>query len=466
MRLNTITQAGGPNSIENFARSWSRAAGFAEIPPHQPSFVVSEGEEDFRGFTRSDYTPSPTESRSLLRQQLQREGTNPEAIIDDETASYKVDEEAGQHHESSHSVPERGRHISNRAAHLPSSLSTAYGGVHGSLPSRANESSVRRAEALYREQQAKGLQDPDGEQEPLLIKVIEQKDGVRVQVVIGQSTLPQTVFNSVNVLIGVGLLSLPLGMKQSGWLIGMVFLLTAAVVTRYTASLLAKCLDLDRSLVTFSDIAWKAYGRSTRIATGLLFSVELIGTCVALVVLFADSLGALIPGLSITEWKILCGIILLPLSFIPLRYLSVTSVLGIFCCLGIATLIFVDGIIKPHAPGSLREPAAASLLPQRWSDLPLSFGLLMSPWGGHSVFPNVYRDMRHPKKYSRAINYTYVFTYLLDVAIAIAGYLMFGQKILDEVTSNIFLINGYPHAISVCLVVFIAIIPLTKVPLK
>lgn len=43
---------------------------------------------------------------------------------------------------------------------------------------------------------------------------------------------------------------------------------------------------------------------------------------------------------------------------------------------------------------------------------------------------------------------------------------MFGQDVRDEITSNIFLAEGYPRAISVCIVIFIAIIPLTKIPLK
>ncbi|KAL9125774.1 MAG: hypothetical protein Q9217_005077 [Psora testacea] len=466
MRINSLAQAGGPNSIENFARSWSRAAGFAEIPPHNPSFVISEGGAESLGSRQSDDLPSPPESRSLLRQQLQREETSSEAAIDDQITPHNVDEEAGQTRQLRHSTPIESQGISDRTPYLASPFASSYGGVYGSLSSRANGSPMRHAGLLHHEQQAKGQHDLHEEQEPLLIKVIDQKDGMRVQVVIGQSTLPQTVFNSVNVLIGVGLLSLPLGIKQSGWLIGMGFLFCAALVTRYTAGLLAKCLDLDHSLITFSDIAWKAYGCPTRIATGFLFSFELVAACVALVVLFADSLDALFPGWGTIEWKVLCGIILVPLSFVPLRSLSVSSVLGIFCCLGIVTLIFVDGIVKPYTPGSLREPAAASLFPKRWSDLPLSFGLLMSPWGGHSVFPNIYRDMRHPRKYTKAINYTYVFTYLLDIAVAVAGYLMFGQNIMDEVTSNIFLTDGYPHAVSVCMVVFIAIIPLTKVPLN
>ena len=49
---------------------------------------------------------------------------------------------------------------------------------------------------------------------------------------------------------------------------------------------------------------------------------------------------------------------------------------------------------------------------------------------------------------------------------AVVGLLMFGDDIRDEVTSNILKTTGYPQALSVCIVVFIAIIPLTKIPLK
>ncbi|KAL9099193.1 MAG: hypothetical protein Q9163_005269 [Psora crenata] len=466
MRISSFAQAGGHNSIENFARSWSRAAGFSEIPPQRPSFVLSQGEAQPTRSGQPGNSSPTTGSQSLIGEQLRRERTSSGAVVDDGTTLHKADEEAGRTQQVWRSTSADGRSDLDWPSSLTAPSASGYGGVYGSLPSRTTDASLRHAATLYPDQLIKGQQDPDEEQEPLLIKVIDQKDGVRVRVVIGQSTLHQTVFNAANVLIGVGLLSLPLGLRQSGWLIGMTFLLLAALVTRYTASLLAKCQDLDQSLITFSDVAWKAFGRRARVITGVLFSFELVSVCVALLVLFADTLDALIPGWGVTEWKILCGLIVLPLNFLPLRYLSITSVLGILCCLGIATLIFVDGLIKPHYPGSLREPAVSSLFPRNWSDLPLSFGLLISPWGGHGVFPNIYRDMRHPQKYAKAVNYTFAVTYLLDVAVAVAGYLMFGDMILDEVTSNIFLTRGYPHALSVFMAVFIAIIPLTKVPLN
>jgi vesicular inhibitory amino acid transporter len=90
----------------------------------------------------------------------------------------------------------------------------------------------------------------------------------------------------------------------------------------------------------------------------------------------------------------------------------------------------------------------------------------MSPWGGHSVFPNIYRDMRHPYKYRKGVNITYVFTYIIDVGMACAGILMFGDQVREEITSNIFLTAGFPAGISVFIAICIAIIPLTKIPLN
>lgn len=327
-----IAHAGGVNSIENFARSWQRAACFPEIPSREPSFIISEQEEadgqgpveeeDITSPQRADEEDTTGEYRSLIRHQLDWEEGHPaSALVEDEV--FPVQDEGNREED-----------VIAHAPYLSSPFASKDYGIYGSLSSRVNESSMRHAGRLFKQQQVGGLQEPDKEHEPLLIKRVEREDGKVEQVVVGQSTLPQTVFNSVNVLIGVGLLSLPLGFRYSGWLIAMLFFLFSAAVTRYTAGILAKCLDVNQSLVTFADIAYMAFGANARIATSIIFFFELIAACVALVVLFADSLGALIPGWAIIEWKIMCGIILIPLSFVPLRYLSFTSVLGIFCCFG------------------------------------------------------------------------------------------------------------------------------------
>ena len=395
MRISSLAQAGGVNSIENFSRSWQRAAAFPEITPVRHSFIVSEQEQEQNERRPPSEERTPTQHRSLIRQQLEREGTSPEnAVQDESTAAEHIDDESSDPQAAVNPKDDRESDVFAQAPYLASPFASSYGGLYGSLSSRVNESSKRDAGRLFQEQQISGVQDPDKERQPLLLKKVEREDGKIIHVVIGQSTLPQTVFNSVNVLIGVGLLSLPLGIKYAGWLIGMLFLLFAAIVTNYTAGLLAKCLNVDSSLVTFADLAYVSFGSKARIATSILFTIELVAACVALVVLFADSLDALIPGWGIVEWKIICGVVLLPLFFVPLRLLSFTSVLGIVSCIGreyiefslvqnntkfqaVVIFVFIDGILKPHQPGSLREPAATYLFPQEWNTLPLSFGLLM-----------------------------------------------------------------------------------------
>ena len=49
---------------------------------------------------------------------------------------------------------------------------------------------------------------------------------------------------------------------------------------------------------------------------------------------------------------------------------------------------------------------------------------------------------------------------------AIIGYLMYGDGTKDEISTNVLTTEGYPKAISYIVLVLIAIVPLTKFPLK
>ncbi|KAG5290489.1 vacuolar amino acid transporter 1 [Histoplasma capsulatum G186AR] len=453
---------GAPNSLDNFARSWQRAAYFPEVAPRRSSFVLAlPGDEEHGPDAPVDDTTALLRQRSAPVERISEipfgeAGYWPNYGTRQET-TYGRPLTDGEFDESTRTTPLLGR------SYEESYLTT--------VSSRISESARLNAAQLHREHQlleagAVVAAEPDDEREPFVVKRIQHEDGSKETIIVGQSTVPQTIFNSVNVLIGIGLLSLPLGLMYAGWFIGISLLIFSAVSTTYTAKILAKCMDVDPTLVTYADLAYISFGPHARIVTSLLFCLELMGACVALVVLFADSIDALFPGLGALRWKLICGAILIPMNFVPLRLLSLSSILGILCCTSIVLIIFIDGIIKTESPGSLRDPARTSLLPDNWNAVPLSFGLIMSPWGGHSVFPNIYKDMRHPHKYGESLWITYIFTFLLDLAMAVAGWLMFGPDVRDEITSNILLTAGYPNWLSVCIVAFIAIIPLTKVPLS
>lgn len=321
--------------MENFARSWQRAAGFYEITPARSSYGDAECEQYSRVPHPPDQEPSQVHHKSLLRQQIEAQGSVPEDVVEGELSDPdEAQADATDIPEIIGSVESQGSGIFTHAPYLASSYGSEYLGIYGSLSSNLNDSAKRHAARLYEEQQAIGVSKPDGEREPLLVRRVERDDGKFVNVVVGQSTLPQTIVNSVNVLVGVGLLSLPLGIYYAGWLVGLGFLLFSALITRYTASLLSKCLDTDESLITFADLAYASFGSRARIITSILFTFELIAACVALVVLFADSLDMLIPGWGLVEWKIFCAVMMVPLFFVPFRLLSYSSLFGIGCCFG------------------------------------------------------------------------------------------------------------------------------------
>lgn len=280
------------------------------------------------------------------------------------------------------------------------------------------------------------------------------------------STVWMTIFNCTNMLVGVGTLSLALAFRQTGWILGLILLTLPVLVTMYTARLLVRCLDANADAFTYGDIACLAYGSIGQHLCEVLFASELIAANAALFILFADSLSALLPGVNTQLCKIVVAFAMVPLNFAPFRILSITSAIGIFCFLGIITVLVTSGLVKPDAPGSLHEFATTSLGPRSWTALATSIGMFMAPWGAHSVVPAIYRDMRHPAKYPKALRFTYSICFIIAFSVAVLGYAMFGDDVLPEITSSILSVAQYPAAISAFTLILVTTIPLTKVSLN
>ena len=285
MVVGSFTQAGGVNSLENFARSWQRAVAFHEIAPSRSSLQYATDDEADIG---SRVSPNErhdhlAHGRSLLRQQLEQDGSPSDHATHDTGSPPSPPADAEPATAQLRKKPSRASagDIFAHASHLAGSFSSSFGGgQYGSLADRVNETSRAHAARLFEEQQSSGTQEPDKETEPLLVQRVEQEDCKVTLRVIGQSTLYQTVLNSTNVLIGVGLLSLPLAIKYAGWAVGLVFLTFSYVSTAYTAHLLGKCLAKHQSLITFVDLAYVAFGPRARILIGVLFNLELTAAAV------------------------------------------------------------------------------------------------------------------------------------------------------------------------------------------
>lgn len=305
-----------------------------------------------------------------------------------------------------------------------------------------------------------------GDSDSIILKQIEDKDGKVVTILAGQSTAPQTIFNSINVLIGIGLLALPLGLKYAGWVIGLILLSIFAAGTFCTAGLLSKCLDTDLTLMSYADLGYAAFGNKGRALISALFTLDLLGCGVSLVILFADSLNALFPQISVTSFKFLAFFFITPPVFIPLSILSNISLLGILSTIGTVLIIICCGLMKGNPPGSLLHPMDTHLWPEDFKSFCLSIGLLSASWGGHAVFPNLKTDMRHPAKFKDCLKTTYKITAITDIGTAVAGFLMFGDTVMDEITKNVLLLDGYPNIVHGLISTLMTLIPIAKAPLN
>ncbi|KAK2594442.1 hypothetical protein QQS21_007846 [Conoideocrella luteorostrata] len=334
-RIAAIADIGGVNSFRSFARSWQRAASFAEVIPRRPSFVFAAEPEFFAGsssdgiqYNRSHIDGIPPPHMGLLRQHLEASPPkDPVAVplrqdagagsaaaegslridfrererkaLDAELASSTVLVGSPSTRSSIFAVPP---HLA--VPDVVGSYESPYGTLNASRYRSRSSAGYDSIWAAHDETREADETDTSlGEERPILVKEVKQGDRL-ILAVEGQSTLPQSTFNSINAIIGVGLLSLPLAFKMSGWIIGLTLLTLTATVTSHTGKLLGKCMEYDPSIITYSDLAYVAFGTRARIIVSALFTLELVAACVALLILFSDSLDLLLPHFANgTIWK-------------------------------------------------------------------------------------------------------------------------------------------------------------------
>ena len=126
----------------------------------------------------------------------------------------------------------------------------------------------------------------------------------------------------------------------------------------------------------------------------------------------------------------------------------------------------IVGLARPDNPGSLQSPSKVTLLPADYTSMCKSIGMILGAWGGHTVFPELYHDMREPSRFYESVKTTYAITYPLYVLVGVVGYLMFGNDITGPITSEIISLPKSPKFVAILVVVLVTVCPIAKVPLN
>ncbi|KAF7080900.1 hypothetical protein CFC21_084896 [Triticum aestivum] len=271
-------------------------------------------------------------------------------------------------------------------------------------------------------------------------------------------SVTQTVFNGINVLAGVGLLSTPSTIHEAGWA-GLAVLSVFAIICCYTGVLLKHCFESKDGISTYPDIGEAAFGKIGRLIIsiilytelyvsssflhGLYFPklTELYSYCVEFIILEGDNITSIFPDINLNLFGIhvdgrhffgmLTALVVLPTVWLrDLQVLSFLSAGGI-----IATLVvFVSVALVGTTEGVGFHPTGEAV---KWSGMPFAIGVYGFCYCGHSVFPNIYQSMSDRTKFTKALFIWFTICTTIYGSFAIIGYLMFGDKTLSQITLNL-----------------------------
>ncbi|KAJ7655112.1 transmembrane amino acid transporter protein-domain-containing protein [Mycena polygramma] len=276
------------------------------------------------------------------------------------------------------------------------------------------------------------------------------------------STFGQTLFNCVAMLVGIGLLSVPLAFAYTGWIAGTLLIISYGFISCYTAKILGRMVLSDSTLRCYTDIGRKAFGGWSTPMISLMFCLELFAVSVLLVTLYADSLHSLLPQFSADTYKLWSLVLILPTVFLPLSLLSYSSILGILSTVLIISVILVDGLSKHTAPGSLWSPAETSFGVSNWGNVGIAFGLFIAGFGCHPLIPSLAQDMISPHRFEEMLNLAFGIATCIYTLMALMGYLMFGNSVSEEISMDLLKIGDYNKPLNQLALWMLVLSPLSK----
>ncbi|KAD1189678.1 hypothetical protein E3N88_43177 [Mikania micrantha] len=251
-------------------------------------------------------------------------------------------------------------------------------------------------------------------------------------------SVTQTVFNSVNVMVGVGVLSMPNTIAQAGW-VGMGMLLLFAAMCCYTAYLMKDCFESKETIKSYPDIGEAAFGKYGRLIIAIILYTSLYAYCVEFIILEGDNITSLLPGVSlhlgglnldsVHFYAILSAVVMgLTLLVKNARVISLLSATGVVATVMVILCVFWLGTVNVgfHENGP----------PVKLGGIAFALGVYGFCFSGHCVFPNIYQSMADKTKFTKAMIICFVLCVLMYGVVAIMGFLMFGEQSLSQITLN------------------------------
>ena len=256
--------------------------------------------------------------------------------------------------------------------------------------------------------------------------------------------LAATVAFIIGEMAGGGILALPQGVVQTGY-IGTLVIVLAAAVSGYTGVLLGDCwgfllkhwpAEYASSHVRhpYPAIGLRATGMWMHHTVAILVDVTLFGVSTVFLLLTSENLADLFPGhLNYRIWIIIVAAALIPLAWlespkdafwIAIAASAFTAVASII----VFTLILIQG--PSEGLHVYREPVT-------FESFCLGIATIVFAFGGHASFPTYQHDMKDTSKFWLAVIISYVIILLFYVPVSAVASEYFLNTVAGNVLQNL-----------------------------
>lgn len=251
------------------------------------------------------------------------------------------------------------------------------------------------------------------------------------------SSFTHSVINMVGMLIGLGQLSTPYALQNGGW--ASVFLLIGlGIACAYTSHLLGKCLEKNAKSRNYSDIGQQAFGMKGRVIATTFIYMEIFMALVSYTISLSDNLTTVFAGTNIhMTWlhlstsqilTMIAVIVALPSlwlrDFSSISFLSTGGILMSF-------LIFIT-VLGTAAVGGVKVNQPIPIL--QLHNIPVISGLYIFSFAGHIVYPDLYKSMKDPSKFTKVSVVSFSIVTILYTSLAFMGAKMFGPGVNSQIT--------------------------------
>ncbi|WRX21494.1 Amino acid transporter [Theobroma cacao] len=239
---------------------------------------------------------------------------------------------------------------------------------------------------------------------------------------------------------GLGQLSTPYALESGGW--ASVFLLVGlGVICTYTSHILGKCLERNPKSQSYADIGENAFGRKGRVLAATIIYLEIFMALVSYTISLHDNLSTVfsgaqlkLPGAKLSPSQLITVIaVLIALPSLWLRDLSSISFLssgGILMSIIIFTSVVCTAIF-----GGVKANHTIPML--HMQKIPAISGLYIFSYAGHIVFPNLYKAMKDPSKFTKVSIVSFASVIALYTALAFLGAKLFGPQVNAQITLSL-----------------------------